>query len=49
MRSPGESSFPAISEPPTKMVPSTMPAGMGRLWVLPPCGSCHPPRGVTHR
>lgn len=45
MRSPGDSSFPAISEPPTKMVPSTMPAGTGRLWVLPHCGSRPPPRG----
>lgn len=43
MRSPGDSSFPAISEPPTKMVPSTMPAGTGRLWVLPHCGSRPPP------
>lgn len=34
MRSPGESSSPAIREPPTKMVPRTMPVGWGQSWDL---------------
>lgn len=45
MRSPGESWSPAIREPPTKMVPRTMPVGWGQSWDFK--GTCR--RGVRRR
>lgn len=57
MRSPGESSSPAIREPPTKMVPSTMPVVRGGggtqdtplLWGPAPQHPQVPPHSTTHR